>query len=46
MRVGIQIIYSRENTTALFDENKKKKKLFFLMNVQKCTKGRHTHFAF
>lgn len=44
MRVGIQIIYSRENTTALFDE--KKKKLFFLMNVQKCTKGRHTHFAF
>lgn len=43
MRVGIQIIYSRENTTALFDE---KKKLFFLMNVQKCTKGRHTHFAF
>ena len=28
MRVGIQIIYSRENTTALFDE--KKKKIVFL----------------
>lgn len=27
MRVGIQIIYSRENTTALFDE---KKKIVFL----------------